>query len=69
MTAAPRIVCEALASAEALAAHASARAGRIAHGLAGTAPNFNPDQALAAAISVFIGFYGLAFVGNAILAY
>ncbi|KAB7739980.1 hypothetical protein F2P47_10795 [Parvibaculum sedimenti] len=69
MTAAPRIVFEALTGAETLAAHAWARAGRAVHDLAKATLNFNPGDATAAAIAAFIGFYGLAFVGHAFAVY
>lgn len=69
MTAAPRIVFEALTGAETLATHASARADRAVRDFARTMLSFNPGDAAAAAIAVFIGCYSLAFVGHAFVAY
>jgi len=69
MTAAPRIVYEALTGAETLAARASARAIQFVCGFFGAASGFNPGDATAAAITAFIGFYGIAFVGHAVIAY
>lgn len=69
MTAAPRIVFEALTGAETLAARASARAIQSMYGLLGAVAGFNPGEASAAAASAAIGLYGLVFIGHAVLTY
>jgi len=62
MPAAPRTATEA----QAIAAAISLKASEI---LAGPKTGFSLSDAIAGAVSVLIGFYGMAFLGNILLAY